>query len=101
MEQHIFKPASMNTMGFVLDESLSHNCVSTGLSRHGLTVQGFNALHSALQSMFCNSLAMRFVHSDAEKHYLAKTFPAESQITIPGFYQLWLLPSRADGDDGS
>ena len=29
MEQHMFKPASMNTMGFVLDESLSHNCVST------------------------------------------------------------------------
>lgn len=31
MEKHIFSPASMDSMGFVLDKSLSKQCVSTGV----------------------------------------------------------------------
>lgn len=85
MEQHIFKPASMNTMGFVLDESLSHNCVSTGLSRHGLTVQGFNALHSALQSMFCNAHAMRFYIQTQKNIIWQKLFRLKARLPSVGF----------------
>ena len=101
----------MDSFGFVIDESLSKKCVSTGHGDHmGISVRQQGIARPDLTSpisIFINyssminskSTRIHRIHISRCSSSVVRNCSLTSQTTTLGFFQRLQLPCPADGDD--